>query len=403
MRLCLVNSEHPSKTKPGGIATYVMLIANAMSEAGHAVHVLLKNEMPETGFYKKVVIHRVVRHPLPWKITRKFLYKFFYTGNLFLEYAYGVFKKIEEIRKSNGLDIVEVPDYNGEGFFVARYNNLPLCIKLHTPNALVRHLNGIHSRTISDRILDYIEKYSILNAEGITSPSMDLCLRLVSEFKIKRRADKIIPYPMILPERVNPVRESCDPFVILCVGRLEKRKGFTRLIEILPIIVKTISNVKIQFTGGDTPTGPGETSYRLYMERHAADLGVSDKLEFMQSLERQRLGELYERCDVFVIPSLYDNFPNALLEAMAYGCPVVGTDTGGIHEIIQHGENGLVFKPENNEDLADKIINLYKDRTLAKNLGHRARETIYRKYKPEKIVNDTIGFYKQILKMETDS
>ena len=82
---------------------------------------------------------------------------------------------------------------------------------------------------------------------------------------------------------------------------------------------------------------------------------------------------LYSACDVFALPSLQDNFPNTLAEAMACGLPAVGSDTGGIPDLIRHGETGLLAAPGNAAQLAQQLERLLRDAALRARLGAAAR------------------------------
>jgi glycosyltransferase involved in cell wall biosynthesis len=82
---------------------------------------------------------------------------------------------------------------------------------------------------------------------------------------------------------------------------------------------------------------------------------------------------LYSACDVFALPSLQDNFPNTLAEAMACGLPAVGSDTGGIPDLIRHGETGLLAAPGDAAQLAQRLEQLLRDAALRTRLGAAAR------------------------------
>src|SRR5690606_10653103 len=78
----------------------------------------------------------------------------------------------------------------------------------------------------------------------------------------------------------------------------------------------------------------------------------------------EELAQLYEECDIFVAPSRYESFGLIFIEAMAHAKPVVGTNVGGIPEIIRNGENGFLFKNEDVKDLTEKIQRLVSDPDL---------------------------------------
>src|SRR5205823_3648772 len=111
----------------------------------------------------------------------------------------------------------------------------------------------------------------------------------------------------------------------------------------------------------------------------------------------ERIEELRKKAAVVVVASRYEVFPYVLLEAFRQGCPVVATRVGGIPEIVQDGQNGLLAEPGNAEDLAEKIMQLLRDRELAARLGRQAREDCERRYNPERIARETLDYYQEVL------
>ncbi|HTP62154.1 MAG TPA: glycosyltransferase [Burkholderiales bacterium] len=90
------------------------------------------------------------------------------------------------------------------------------------------------------------------------------------------------------------------------------------------------------------------------------------------------MSRVYSACDALAIPSLQDNYPNVLAEAMACGLPAVGSDTGGIPDLIRHRETGLLAAPGNAEQLAGGLELLLSDAMLRSSLGKAARRAVER-------------------------
>jgi glycosyltransferase involved in cell wall biosynthesis len=86
--------------------------------------------------------------------------------------------------------------------------------------------------------------------------------------------------------------------------------------------------------------------------------------------------QLYSACDVLALPSLQDNLPNVLVEAMACGLPAVASDTGGIPDLVRHGETGLLAPPGDAAQLADHLERLLRDAALCTRLADAARRAI---------------------------
>jgi len=118
----------------------------------------------------------------------------------------------------------------------------------------------------------------------------------------------------------------------------------------------------------------GDGSERAALEALAAQLGIADRVRFLGVCPQ--VADLLSLVDVFVLSSLSEGLPLALLEAMAAGKAVVATDVGGVPEVIAAGENGLLVPPREVQPLADAIHRLLRDAELRAQYGERAKATV---------------------------
>jgi glycosyltransferase involved in cell wall biosynthesis len=118
--------------------------------------------------------------------------------------------------------------------------------------------------------------------------------------------------------------------------------------------------------------GKGEEESRL--RKLAKDLGVSEYVEFVTTpIPNEDMPHVYSLCDIYVQPSVIEPYGIAVLEAMACGKPVVGTNVGGMLDTIEHGKSGFRAEPANPKELAKYIIKL-NDNKLRKKMGKNARK-----------------------------
>ena len=106
---------------------------------------------------------------------------------------------------------------------------------------------------------------------------------------------------------------------------------------------------------------------------------------------------LYNLVDIFVLPSLYENFPISVLEAMASELAVIASKVGGIPEMIHDGTNGVLLTPGNPAAIRESILMLANDETLRKSLGNEARQSIEREFNWKKTAANTLNYYRKIL------
>ena len=170
------------------------------------------------------------------------------------------------------------------------------------------------------------------------------------------------PAPNTSPEDKNQDPPLLPPRYILGVGRLHPQKGFDRLIR--------------AFAGIDDPNLHlvilGEGKERANLRALAKALGVASRV--MMPGARDELDPWYRNALCFVLSSKYEGWPNVLMEAMSYGCPVVSFDCQfGPSEIIVHGVTGFIVADGDISGMRDTILTLVSNDNLRKSIGHESR------------------------------
>lgn len=148
-------------------------------------------------------------------------------------------------------------------------------------------------------------------------------------------------------------------------GFVNPVKGGAVLIEALPRLLAGDPNLEVAFAGTGTP--PDEL-----LEAARRHEGVS----WLGWLDAEAKAEQLERCDVFVMPSLSEGMPIALLEAMAYGCAIVASAVGGVPEVVADGSEAVLVPPSDPAALADAVARTAADPALRARLGAAAHERI---------------------------
>jgi glycosyltransferase involved in cell wall biosynthesis len=155
---------------------------------------------------------------------------------------------------------------------------------------------------------------------------------------------------------------------ILSVGRLTEQKGMHVLVEALGLLHERGLDCDLIIAG----SGPHAQRLRA----RAAALGLADHVHFEGSTDRARLGALYRGCAVFALAPVQEGFGLVSLEAMSCACAVVATRSGGIPEVVRDGETGLLARPGDPLDLADKLAALLADPARAAEMGRRGRARV---------------------------
>jgi glycosyltransferase involved in cell wall biosynthesis len=188
----------------------------------------------------------------------------------------------------------------------------------------------------------------------------------------------------------NTDKSPSERDVVLFTGRLIAAKGVRYLIEAMPKVLREHPDTLFIFIG------PGNSSP---YQRRLRELGIPEKnFKFLGYLkEADDLVKYYKTACVFVAPTLYENLPIRVLEAMACGVPVVASNVCAIPEVIDNGVNGILIRPGSINELADAICLLLRDPNLRRKIGDNARKTVLEKFDWKVNAVKTVEVYQQIL------
>lgn len=230
-------------------------------------------------------------------------------------------------------------------------------------------------------------------SDGIICVSEYTRKNLLSLPMIKNRDKIYVVYngidTNIFKPNVKPQKLKNDK-TILYVGRVAKEKGIQFAIRSLPEIVKEVENIKLIVVGrGD---------YIDNLRSLAKRIGVEKYVLFTGGLRHSDLVNYYNIADVFILPSICENFPFVLLEAMACKRAIVASRTGGIPEIVEDGINGYLIPVGKIKQLAKKIIYLLKENESRKKFGENGRRKVLEKFTLDKMLDDTEKVFKKIIK-----
>ena len=175
--------------------------------------------------------------------------------------------------------------------------------------------------------------------------------------------------------------------VILAVGRLHRQKGYDYLIRAIATVKREIPSVKLLIAG------EGEEENDLKNLVKSLDLS---KEVILTGLCRE-VEKLLNFTELFVLPSLWEGMPNAVLEAMAAAKPVVATRVGGVPELVKDGETGILVPPEDPESLARAIVGLLRNTAQANSMGNAGRKRVQDHFSLTAMVTKTDSLYQKLL------
>jgi len=190
----------------------------------------------------------------------------------------------------------------------------------------------------------------------------------------------------VLGNGVEIPAETASGDAVVFVGRLEKQKGVHILLEAMAELDERLLIV-------------GDGSERATLEERAAELDVDT--EFVGEVSPDDVVDQLCRGKVFVLPSVRgEGLPNAMLEAMAAGLPVIVTDTGGVADGVREGETGYVVTPGDIDMLRDRIRTLCSDEVLRERMARRARTYVEENHSWSHLVDELEDVYVTVRERE---
>jgi len=364
--LMVISHFHPFL---GGAEQQALFLSERLIEKGFAVSVLTRSfpGLPSFEIIRSVPVYRHIR-----TINQ---------GKLFgLTYMLSVFWFL--FRRRNSYDIIHC---HLLGFHSAIAVVLKWLFKKKTCSLVgatgpisefVQLRNGLWGDLLlkiivrSDRVITLCSQS---NAEALTAGFSDFQI-----VQIPNGVDADYFKPVAIEKRAGNR--------VVFIGRLDQWKGVDFLIQAFKTLLADGVPAHLDILGD----GPD----RDKLQQQAADLGLQDDITFHGAVHG--VAPYLQQASLFVLPSLSEGMPNVVLEAMACGLPVIATRVGGIVDIIDNGENGLLVEAQHAEQLCEAIKEVLTNKELAQRLGMAARKTIEERFSLPVIVHCYGTLYQEL-------
>jgi glycosyltransferase involved in cell wall biosynthesis len=399
MNIALLSYEYPLETGFGGIGTYTWYQARALAKLGHKVYVLagsLNSTQIRKEEHDGVTVYRYRSDGLLMRCFQLFgNLDYWWTKNR-LENALSMYKGVRILLQRHNIDIIEMPECGGEGFLINNLIGARTIIKLHSPAKLIMPYYSVPKTDIT--LCSLIEHLGMRKANAFSSCSRFLAEQARNKLAINKPI-RIIPNGIDIElldncEKTDIYRKfgiPRDRLTILFSGRMEFRKGIHLCKEIVPPILERY-DVNFIFAGQDLFNYMSEI-----LMPHLKGKKLKGSVYYLGKLNQSEVYSCLSEADIFLIPSLWENFPYSCLEAMAAGCAIVGSDHGGMPELIKDCQNGLLARNSDPCAYIESLQRLIEDRNFRESLGSAARKTIENSYTDTHIAKMSIQFYEECI------
>ena len=364
-RIALVARRLPPDAQAGGVGRYTIDLARGLFELGHEVTVITEREAPcareGLGFE---ILGRLAAPAAPrWSQTPVL--------GANLAWAEAVAGVVRERQRGPGpFDVVHATNWGAEGYGVAAEGLCPLALTLVTPLDAVMAAEGwMPTPDLSANI--HLDQWTIDAADRVAAPSPRVVATYAKRDGWSGAAVRPVALGTVPPPRLP--RQAGGVKHLLFVGRLERRKGIHVLLESLPHVLARHPGWICTLVGNDTvPARPGVTFKAEFLARHAGAPWLP-RVIFAGQVSDADLQRHYAQADLFVAPSLFESFGLIYLEAMQHGVPVVGTDVGGVPDVVADGVHGRLVPPDDPAALTAVLDALMGDDEARARLAAGAR------------------------------
>ena len=325
-------------------------------------------------FNKGVLSDRIQNEGIPVTILDE-------SGRSHLSLFQAVLATIRHIKP----DVVHTHGYkeNLLGGFAAKLNRIPNIVRTYHGKSMIGDFMRYN-------IIELINAYLLMDVS--IAVSNDLKRFLVKHGVPSKRItvvhNGIVPCNKITAHEKKILRKNlgigCDEKIIGTIGRMVAVKDHITFINGAKLVLERLPKVKFMIVGD----GP----LKEKLEQYVRDLGISSRFYFTGF--REDATDLLQLFDIFVLTSLHEGIPLALLEAMSLGKPVVATTVGGIPEVIKDNVDGILIPSGDSKDIAESCIRIFNDDTLRNCLSKKAQHQVQEKFILNAMVKNTFDVYK---------
>lgn len=375
MKICMVSPDFINDG--GGLEWSIQRIANFMADAGHTVHVVgLSPNREDKHLYGK---QSTITECLAWRDDVRFFDISPWFSKPGTDYAWHeIYKGLQSLNNDHNYDVFHALNISYSGYITTM-----IAHQFAKPIILSGRGSDINRNVFSVGVFSKI-RWSLERADFITfvSHAMQATANQIApclhkSVVILNSTDK--GFFETLPN-VSPIFEKDEQtFLIGGAGILGRKKGIDILTKVMQMLVTHKQPVKMLWIG---ELEAMRDECRFFDEFEA--LRISGHIQLTGIVAHQRILDYLRLLDVYVLASIDEGCPNALLEAMLSSRPIVATEVGAVPEIIRNGQEGLLVPPYDVQRLADAVMKLISDVDLRNRLGQAAHERVTVFCTPEK-------------------
>lgn len=394
MNICLVSQEYPPETARGGIGTQTWNKARTLARLGHVVHVLSCAAEPGPELQTKtdagVTVHRMQPPGFEFPVYDASAY--------WVGYTWSVLRQLHHLMQMTEFDVIDFAEYGAEGLAYqldrTPWNWVPVVVQLYGPLAMfVERMGWPQKDSEFYRIGTSMEGISIRQADGLMACSANIADFTASYYEVPRESIDVV-YCDVDTEMFRPLgngRTNEKP-TVLFVGNITFNKGVKTVFDAVLRLRSKYPDIRLQILGKT------DDSLAEELQAEVRRNGAARNIEFAGFIDRARIPEFYRRAHVFASPAQHEpGVANVYLEAMACGCAVVASATGGAPEAVVDGETGFLVPFNDVEATAAALDRILSDALLRRRMGEAGRKRVEEIFATDKCVQRVLATYEKAI------
>ena len=371
MKICFLSNLYPPNVL-GGAEIVVQKMAKSMIERGHEVIVITtspdeEEHILEEDSVKIFQLNTTKLYPTYKQTEPQGVKKPLW--HLFDLWNGATLSAVKDILVRESVDIVHINNFKGLSlscFKAGKDLNIPVVYESHDFSLICPRANLIRGNNTLCENRNFICNEYVNIQRRLLDDNVDLLIS-PSQFMIDKFHDnnffnnvRCVKIPLGVEYSSNKTIKDYETIDITYIGTLGKHKGVHTLITAFKDMDN--ENIKLHIIG------------KGYDEDEFKQLAMDDdRIVFHGFVDNKDILKFYEQTNVFVIPSIcYDNSPLVIYESFSTGTPVIGSNIGGIPELVMEDYNGFLFESNNPESLKKKLVKVIKNKELLKKLEDNA-------------------------------
>jgi glycosyltransferase involved in cell wall biosynthesis len=385
MRIAFVSQEYPPETAKGGIGTQTYIKASGMARRGHEVIVISRTNGNQI-FRSNADGVSVIRIPGLGSAIHTEIADW-------VSYSSEVAKAVASLNAEKPLDIVDFPEWGGEGFVHllnrTEWNFIPTVVQLHGPLAmLAKTIGWPDTNSEFFRVGTLMESTCVRLADAVFSSSRCSAEWCGAQYGIDTEKIPVLHTGVDIELfRPGKAPASKTPTIVFA-GKITRNKGVYDLVAAACDLGGDLPDLRVRLIGRGEPQVISELSAL------ARKSGLASLLEFVGFVDRAELPEHLCRGHVFAAPSEYEGGPGFVyLEAMACGIPVIACAGSGAAEVVSPNKTGFLVAPRDVNELSQALRTLLCSLETRLAMGTEARIFVEREANSERCLDKLERFY----------